>query len=115
MYAELIKNKHHIKDEVIYNELLHQACLELGKTAEAVKAVELLIAKFPDNIEYLKQYQHLHGINKRESYVRARTLFQSKIARVYELACIEDSQEFRKEFTAFAKPYYQKNLISLYG
>ena len=34
---------------------------------------------------------------------------------MHELACIADSQEFRKEFAGFIKPYYQKNLISLFA
>jgi hypothetical protein len=39
MYHELHKNKNQIKDEVLFHELLHQACLALGKTEEAILVV----------------------------------------------------------------------------
>lgn len=35
VFQELKKNKDKIKDEVMYHELLHQVCVELGKPAEA--------------------------------------------------------------------------------
>lgn len=54
-------------------------------------------------------------MNRRAACIKARSDFKSKIAHVHELACIDNSEEFRKEFTIFIRPYYQKNLISLYA
>ena len=50
MYAELHKNKKQIKDELLYHEFLYQACMELKKEEEAIKTVEFLIKKFPENL-----------------------------------------------------------------
>jgi hypothetical protein len=94
---------------------MHQACVQLNKLEEAALAIEFLLEKYPDNLEYLQQYQSLRHVGRREACVKARKNYKSKIALVHELACIEDDQEFRKEFAAFAKPYYQKNLISLFA
>lgn len=76
----------------MYYELLHKACVELKKNAEAEIALEFLLKKFPDNIEYLKQYQKINSLGTREAFVKARVDFKSKIARVYELCYIEDAE-----------------------
>lgn len=95
--------------------MLYKACVELNKSQEAINSMEFLLKKFPDNLEYLKQYQNLHHLQRREACIKARTDFNSKIAQVHELACIDDDVEFKKEFSSFVKPYYKKNLISLYA
>lgn len=66
-------------------------------------------------MEYLKQYQNLSHLSRRDACIKARDSFKSKIAIVQELACIEDSQDFKKAFAGFIKAYYQKNLISLFA
>jgi hypothetical protein len=66
----------------LYYELLYQASLKLDKHAEAEESLEVLIKKFPENIEYLKQYQNLNRISSREAFIKAQTDFKSKIARI---------------------------------
>lgn len=99
---------------MLYHELLHQACIKLDKSAEAEEALEVLLHKFPENLEYLKQYQELNRMSSREAFVKAQKEFKSKIARILELCHIEDPEEFKSNFSDFIKPYYVKNLISLY-
>ena len=64
---------------------------------------------------YLKQYQHLNQLGSREVFVKAQKEFGSKIAKIYELCHVEDDDEFKKIFSEMIKPYYQRNLISLYA
>jgi len=45
--------------------MLYKACVELGKSVEAEAAIEFLLTKFPDNLEYLKNYQNLNHYSKR--------------------------------------------------
>ena len=54
-------------------------------------------------------------MEEREYYKHMNTEFSSKISKIFELSCISDPEEFKKEFSDFIKPYYQKNLISLYA
>ena len=48
-------------------------------------------------------------------FIKAQEEFKSKIAKVYELCHVEDSAEFKKIFSEMIKPYYERNLISLYA
>jgi hypothetical protein len=68
--------------------MLFKACSELNKVPEAAEAIEFLIKKFPENLEYLQQYQNLNHLSRREVCIKARTQYKSKIAHVHELACI---------------------------
>ena len=74
-----------------------------------------MISKYPENLEYFKNYEEICGISHRELYKKIGAEFKSKIAKVHELCAIEDRAEFKKEFSLFIKPYYQKNLISLFA
>ena len=47
--------------------------------------------------------------------MRAQEGFKSKIARIYEFCYIQDGAEFKKAFSEYVKPYYQRNLISLFA
>lgn len=94
---------------------MFKCCLKLKKTEEAIKAIEFLIAKYPENVEYIRNYEELNSLSARELFKKIGSEFKSKIAKIHELCRIEDRSEFQKEFGQFIKPYFQKNLISLFA
>lgn len=48
-------------------------------------------------------------------YRYLNTEYKSKISKIYELCVISDDAEFKTAFVNFIKPYYKKNLISLFA
>ncbi len=58
----------------------------------------------------------MHEINSdRELYTIVSKEFGSKIAKLLFVSVLEEEKEFKSEFAALIKPYYKKNLVSLFS
>ena len=54
------------------------------------------------------------GWTGKEVHEKMISSFSSKISQIHLLCHIQDSAVFKGKFAELIKPYYQKNLISLF-
>lgn len=65
-------------------------------------------------MDYIRKYQKFTGLSGKEVHEKMISEFSSKISKIHLLCYIQDANDFKGKFADLIKPYFQKNLISLF-